>query len=296
MANGVLTITFVIMMRMNKITAPLWVVLVALLAACNTNNVTRDEEIGKFFSDAQVNGTFGIFDNAQGQFTVYNLARFRDSAYLPASTFNIFNALAALGTGAVFSDTVMLTWDGTVHKGPGGDTMHQWNRDMTLREAFEVSNVPAFRAIARKIGKDTMQMLLDSIGYGRRYDTFRITGNIDTFWLDNTLRVTADEQLGFVKKLYFRQLPFQNREQELVRSMMVRERNDKYILAYKTGWGVTEKGTQLGWMVGWIEENKHVYPFAMNLETANAGIDMVQVRLELLKKILTHLGFFEGRK
>jgi beta-lactamase class D len=46
--------------------------------------------------------------------------------------------------------------------------------------------------------------------------------------------------------------------------MMIRERNDKYILAYKTGWGTTENGNQLGWFVGWIEENKHVYPFVMN--------------------------------
>lgn len=264
--------------------------------SCNTNNVTQNPSLKQFFDEAGVTGTFGIFDNAQGQFTVYNLTRFRDSAYLPASTFKIFNSLAALGTGVVFSDTVVVPWDGVVRKAPGGDTMHAWNKDMNMREAFEVSNVGFYREMARRIGKDTMQMLLDSVGYGRRYDTFRIQNNLDTFWLDNTLKVTADEQLGLVKKLYFRQLPFQNREQEIVRSMMIRESNDKYILAYKTGLAGTDKGTQLAWVVGWIEENKHVYPFAMNIEKADARTDMVKVRMDIFRSILKHLGFFEGKK
>lgn len=271
--------------------------LVALVfSACNTNNVTQDDSLKKYFDDAGVQGTFAIFDNAQGQFTVYNLKRYRDSAYLPASTFKIFNSLAALGTGVVFSDTVVVPWDKVVRMGPGGDTMKQWNKDMDMREAFSVSNVGFYQEMARRIGKDTMQKLLDSVGYGLRYDTFRIKGNMDRFWLDNTLKITPDEQLGFVKRLYFKQLPFQNREQEIVKSLMVRESNDKYILAYKTGWGTTEKGNQLGWVVGWVEENKHVYPFVLNIESPDAKMDMVGARMKILKGILTQMGFFEGHK
>jgi beta-lactamase class D len=263
---------------------------------CNTNNVTQDDSLKKHFDDAGVTGTFGIFDNAQGQFTIYNLTRFRDSAYLPASTFKIFNSLAALGTGVIFSDTVVVPWDKVVRTGPGGDTMHAWNKDMNMQEAFRVSNVGFYQEMARRIGKDSMQLLLDSLGYGRRYDTFRIGDNLDKFWLDNTFKVTADEQLGLVKKLYFRQLPFQNREQEIVRNMMIQERNDKYILAYKTGWGQLENGNQLGWVVGWIEENKHIYPFSLNIESKEANPDFATIRLNLLKNILKQLGFFEGRK
>lgn len=270
--------------------------LFVMLWGCTTNNVTQDNSLKKFFDEAGVSGTFGIFDNAQGQFTVYNLVRFRDSAYLPASTFKIFNSLAALGTGVIFNDTVVVPWDGIIRKGPGGDTLHQWNRDMNMQEAFAVSNVAFYQELARKIGKDTMQKLLDSIGYGRRYDTFKISENIDRFWLDNSLKITADEQLGFVKRLYFKQLPFQNREQEIVKSLMIRERNDKYILAYKTGLGTTETGNQLAWVVGWIEENKHVYPFAMNIESKNKDLDMVATRMKILKGIMQTLGFFEGMK
>ncbi len=263
-----------------------------VLAACNTNNITQDNSLKKYFDAEKVEGCFGFFDNGQGQFTIYNMPRYRDSAYLPASTFKIFNSLVALSTGRIFSDTVVVPWDGIVRRGPGGDTMSQWNKDMNMREAFAVSNVGFYQEMARRIGRDTMQMMLDSVGYGNK----KIGNHIDSFWLDNSLKITPDEQLGLVKRLYFRQLPFQNREQELVKDMMVREKTDKYTLAYKTGWGKTEKGNQLGWMVGWIEENKHPYFFVLNVESTDANVDMIAVRKNIVNNILKTWGFFEGKK
>ena len=270
---------------------PSFIVLLILANGCNSNNVTIENSFKKYLDENKVDGCFGLWDNAQNQFTIYNIKRFRDTAYLPASTFKIFNSLAALSTGKIFSDTVIVPWDGVYRKGPGGDTMKAWNKDMNMREAFAVSNVGFYQEMARRVGKDTMQMLLDSIKYGNH----TIGGPVDSFWLNNSLKITADEQLGFVKRLFFKQLPFQNREQEIVKDLMIREKTDKYILAYKTGWGKTEKGNQLGWLVGWIEENRHVYFFSMNLETPDKDVDMVKVRLNVLNGILKQMGFFEGK-
>lgn len=262
------------------------------LAGCSTNNITQENELKRYFDAEGVTGCFGFFDNGQGQFSIYNMPRYRDSAFTPASTFKIFNALVALGTGRIFSDTVVLKWDGKIRTGPRGDTMTQWNKDMDMREAFEVSNVPFFQELARRIGRDTMQKMLDSLSYGNK----KIGSAVDSFWLNNTLKITPDEQLGLVKKLYFRQLPLQNREQEIVKNLMVREQTDKYILAYKSGWGQTDQGNQLGWLVGWIEENRHPYFFVLNLESPDPKKDMVQARMNMLKAILKEKGFFEGKK
>lgn len=266
--------------------------LLALLAACSTNNITQEDGLKKYFDENKLVGCFGFFDNGQGQFTVYNMPRYRDSAYMPASTFKIFNSLVALGTGRIFSDTVVVPWDGVVRTGPGGDTMSSWNKDMNMREAFAVSNVGFYQEMARRIGRDTMQKMLDSVGYGNK----KIGDKVDMFWLDGSLTITPDEELGLVKRLYFKQLPFQNREQEIVKDLMVREKTDKYILAYKTGWGKTKQGNQLGWMVGWIEENRHPYFFVLNVESADSGIDMISVRKNILNGILKDKGFFEGKK
>ena len=77
---------------------------------------------------------------------------------------------------------------------------------------------------------------------------------------------------------------------------MLREDNSNYKLSYKTGWGVGENGDQIGWIVGWIEENRHPYFFVLNIESADPKIDMVNSRMSLLKSILSNLGFFEGKK
>jgi beta-lactamase class D len=77
---------------------------------------------------------------------------------------------------------------------------------------------------------------------------------------------------------------------------MLFEDKPAYKLSYKTGWGQNENGNQLGWIVGWIEENKHPYFFVLNIESKDPNFDMGTIRMKILKDILTHLGFMQGKK
>ena len=131
------------------------------------------------------------------------------------------------------------------------------------------------------------------MGYGSRYQKTKI-GKVDSFWLNNSLKVTADEQLGLVKKLYFDQLPFQKRSMHIIKELMVMEKNANYTLAYKTGWGKIENGNAIGWMIGWIVEEQHPYFFALNFD-GDQQINLPQVRINILKGILNKLGFLKGK-
>ncbi len=259
---------------------------VILLSSCSLNNVTEDDQLGSYFDSLHVRGCFGLFDNGSGQFTIYNLKRFRDSSYTPASTFKIVNSLIGIQTGVISNENMVIKWDGVTRWNP------DWNKDLSMAEAFRVSAVNYYQEVARRIGHEVMKKWIDSLGYGNK----DISGPVDSFWLNNHLKITPDEQLGLVKKLYFNQLPFFNRTQEIVRKVMLRESNANYRLSYKTGWGVSEEGHQIGWIVGWIEENNHPYFFVLNLESTDSQIDMMNVRLHLLKSILGKLGFFEAKK
>jgi len=264
--------------------------------ACSSNNVTEDNSLKKYFDSAHVTGCFGLFDNSQGQFTIYNLAAFKDSAYLPASTFKIINSLIGIETGRISNENMVIKWDGITRFYDPGDTAFAWNKDLTMKEAFKVSAVPYYQEVARRIGKDTMQHWLDTLGYGQRYGKFSITSNIDTFWLDNSLKVTADEELGVVKRLYFDQLPFFKSTQKTVRNVMLQEDNANFKLSYKTGWGTKPNGDPIGWIVGWIEENRHPYFFVLQLISDNPHYDMKPARIGILKSILREKGFFQGKK
>lgn len=255
-----------------------------LNAGCSPNNVTTDESLEKFFKENNATGCFALMNNANGEFTMYNLGRYRDSAYLPASTFKIVNALIGLQTGKIINDSMIIKWDGKDRH------RSECNQDMSMYQAFRLSCPAWYQELARRIGKDTMQQWLDSLSYGNK----KIT-KIDTFWLDNSLKIRPDEELGLVKKLYFNQLPFYKLNQEIVKKAMLFEDTPNYKLSYKTGWGHKENGANLAWVVGWIEENRHPYFFVLNFETAPQNADIPGIRMKMLKGILKQLGFMEGK-
>lgn len=259
------------------LTATIW------LSACTPNNVKEAKEWEKHFTKYKLEGCFMLFNNGQGTFRVYNIDRAKER-FLPASTFKIFNSLVGLQTGIISDTNMVIRWDSVTRPRP------EWNQDLAMNQAFRLSSVPYFQEVARRIGRDTMQRWLDSVQYGNHK-----IGKIDSFWLDNSLQISPDEQLGLVKQLYFNQLPFQRRVQELVAGLMMQENTPKYKLAYKTGWGVAGK-KQIAWMAGWIEENMHPSFFVLNFETEDASLDIPALRQEIMRAILTEEGFFKGER
>lgn len=264
----------------------LFFILVLFCFSCSPNNVNIDDSLEKYFKENNVEGCFALFNNGTGEFTIYNLDRYKSGKFLPASTFKIVNSLIGLQTGVISGPNMVIKWDSVKRFNP------EWNKDLTMREAFRVSAVNYYQEVARRIGKDTMQLWLDSVKYGSK----QIKTRIDSFWLDNSLKITPDEQLGLVKQLYFKQLPFYAPYQDTVKKIMLFEDKPEYKLSYKTGWGKMENGNHLGWIVGWIEENRHPYFFVLNLESAHPNFDMINVRIKILKDILAQLGFMKGIK
>ena len=259
--------------------------------SCSVNKAKTDNSLKKYFDKNKVDGCFTMLNNADGEITVYNM-NLDTQRFSPASTFKIVNSLIGLQTGRIINDTMLIKWDGKVRLFPGGDTARSWNKDMGMTEAFKVSSVPYYQEVARRIGRDTMQQWIDSIGYGNK----NISGPIDSFWLNGKLKISPDEQLGLVKKLYFDQLPFRKSVQQMVRDVMLQENNTAYKLSYKTGWGDDDKGNDIGWVVGWIEENKHVYFFVTFVKAPERNTDISTLRMNITKSILKQYGFFEGKK
>jgi beta-lactamase class D len=254
-------------------------------SGCSVNRANIDDSLKKYFDENKAEGCFTMLDNSSGKVTVYNMSM-DTMRFTPASTFKIMNSLIGLETGRITDEKMLIKWDGIKRWN------EEWNKDLTMEEAFKASAVNYYQEVARRIGKDTMQHWLDSVGYGNK----KIGDSIDSFWLNNNLKISPDEQLGLVKRLYFDQLPFQKRTHQIVRDVMVQEDNTAYQLCYKTGWGFDEKQNNIGWVVGWVEENKHPYFFVLLLKSREKSYDMQNSRMNILKSILKQYGFFEGKK
>ncbi len=250
------------------------------LAACTRNNVKEKPQYKAIFDKYKVHGTFAAYDNVFDENSIYNLPRFRDSSFCPASTFKIVNGLIGLETGTIVKNDIV-KWDGK----PKWNK--DWEKDMNFDQAFKTSCVWYFQDVARKIGKDTMQRFLDSISYGSK----KITTKIDSFWLDNSLKIKPDEQLGLLKKLYFKTLGkyFSNRTMDAVKDAMLMEKTDKYGLYYKTGLAFNENKMPLGWIMGWVEftgPKPKVNFFLLNVEGKVSTEAMIELRKPMLMELL----------
>ncbi|HVS97990.1 MAG TPA: penicillin-binding transpeptidase domain-containing protein [Puia sp.] len=266
-----------------------------LFFACSTNNVTLDDSLGHFFDSAGVKGTFALFDNGQGRFTIYNLPRYRDSLYPAAETFDILQALIAFQTGVIKDDKAIVpvensTVEDTVRSGKATKATIPLTYAGAMRDRSLAGDL-AFRRLADSIGIDTLRKWVDSLRYGNK-DVRADSGHV----IVRGIKINADQELGLVKKLYFNQLPFFRRPQDLVKQMMTTEVNSNYKLVYKTGRAATLPGPAIGWVMGWVEENKHPYFFVVNLESPNGQADVEGIGIQLSKRILRTLGFFQGVK
>jgi beta-lactamase class D len=121
-------------------------VLLAFLAlhGCSTN--WKDSaEVAELFESAGVAGAFVLYDVDAGRFIGHNQTRAK-VRFVPASTFKIPNSLIGLSVGAVKSVDDVLPYGGKPQP------FDAWEKDMGLREAIALSNVPIYQELARRVG------------------------------------------------------------------------------------------------------------------------------------------------
>lgn len=174
---------------------------------------------------------------------------------LPASTFKIPNTLIALEEGVIASPDEVFKWDGQVR------FVDAWNQDHSLRTAFPVSCVWFYQELAKRIGNETYLRHLKAMDYGNK-----LTGpELTRFWLDGDLRITAEEQIAFLKRLYRGEFQFEPQHYALLKEVMEIEKTDGHAIYAKTGWAVRDDGEH-GWYVGYVETAGDTWFFATNIE------------------------------
>ncbi|WP_040777551.1 class D beta-lactamase [Massilia timonae] len=235
-----------------------------------------DAKIAEMFDQAGVTGTFVVHDVATGEYVGHDRQR-AAIRYVPASTYKIPNSLIGLATGAVSSVDEVLPYGG------GPTYLPQWARDMPLREAIRISNVPVYKELARRIGMPRMREGLRRLDYGNM-DAGSV---IDAFWLDGPLKISALEQTRFLGRLAQGKLPFPKAAMAAVREIV--RQDDHANLYAKTGWYMPDdRKNQIGWWVGWVEKDGKVYAFALNVDITDDTV--AAKRVPLGKAALQALG------
>ena len=141
----------------------------------------------------------------------------------------------------------------------------QWNKDLNLRESFQVSCVPAFQNLARSIGEKRMKSWIDTVNYGDK----NISSGIDDFWLPRenktSIKISPKEQAILLQKLVNRTIPAKESSVKFLKELMRFKSTEKGALFGKTGSGSNIdgiKGNGVGWYVGVVESNGETIAFA----------------------------------
>jgi beta-lactamase class D len=251
----------------------------SFVASCYSSQPIELSELKSVFDKYKVDGSILIYNQNDNVYMGYNLARC-NIAFCPASTFKIPNTLIALESDIATTESVF-KWNGEKR------TFPSWEKDMTIKEAFQVSAVPVYQEIARRVGVEKMKYYTQLFNYGNLDINAE---NIDKFWLEGKSDITQFQQVYFLQKLYNLQLPISENTMKLTKEIMLHETADNYKISGKTGWAVRQDES-VTWFVGYIETENNVYFFATNV-APNKDTDLntfSQVRIELTKEVFKEL-------
>ena len=180
----------------------------------------------------------------------------------PVSTFKIPHALAALDSGVPSGADVVFRYDGA----PAWAAT--WKRDHTLATAIRYSVVWYFQRLATMLGSGRERDYLARFGYGNQ----DISSGLTTFWLDESLQISPDEQLKFLVRLQEDALPVSKDAMRVVREILVQPDGAVVnalgehsfaapwpagtVVAAKTG-----RGQDVAWLIGHVSRGERSWAF-----------------------------------
>ncbi len=186
----------------------------------------------------------------------------------PASTFKIPHSLAALDAKVIGGIDAKLAYDGA------DVPFASWKTDHTLATAMRNSVVWYYQRLAEKLGPEREKDYLRRFAYGNE-DT---SSGLTNFWLGRSLRITPEEQLAFLRKLFVTDdLPVRPEVRRAVRQILVQPEGKVVnalgehafaapwpagtTVSTKTGAAQQQDGTSVRWLVGEVRRGGRSWIF-----------------------------------
>ena len=231
-----------------------------------------------------------MFNNKTGCFILYDLTTNKSvigygekqcaTRISPCSTFKIPLALMAFDQGIFKNEDEIIKWDGVDR----GST--DWNKDQTPKTWLQYSTVWVSQWLTPQLGVAKTAYYLNNFQYGNN----DMSGGITQFWLGSTLKISGNEQLIFLKRLWQNQLAVSDFAVNTTKKALYAEKSEIGSILYsKTGSGFSNDN-RIGWLVGYLFYNNHNYIFVTNFTSKeNSKISAGQEARDITKQIIHEL-------
>lgn len=231
------------------------------------------EDLGSFF--AGYDGSFVLYDQKADRYSIFNKQK-SESRVSPDSTYKIYSALFALESHVITDEHSTLAWNGVQYP------YEEWNRNHTLSTAMKNSVNWYFQELDKGTGTDHLQTYLSQIGYGNE----NVSGGIDRFWMESSLKISPVEQVLLLRSFYSNQFVFQENNIQTVKDALKLEEKEGALLSGKTGTGAVNGKETNGWFIGYVETKGNTYFFATNIQGKDhsTGSKAAEITLSILKE------------
>lgn len=218
------------------------------------------------------------FEGQKGCFLLYNMKTKKFETvigeetcrerFVACSTFKVPLAVMAFDSGVLKDENQVLKWDGV--KG----FLESHNHDHNAKTWMRDSVVWFSQRITPQLGKEKIEKYLHSFHYGNE----DFSGGITQAWLvnpsdkDPAIKISAYEQVEFMKNLWTDQLPVSKRATRITREITYLETSPKgFKLSGKSGSSFYDHNYQakerlgFGWFVSHLQNGDQEYITAANL-------------------------------
>lgn len=221
-------------------------------------------------------GSFVLYDSTEDTWKIYN----KDYALTrvsPVSTYKIYSALFGLESNIISPEQSLISWDGKDYE------LDVWNSDQTLESAMQNSVTWYFQAIDKQSDLSTTRDYIKKIGYGNQI----VGDDLSSYWVDSSLKISPIEQIEMLQKFYYNQFDFSSKNIDTVKDSIRLYSTNNGTVYGKTGTGEINGRNSLGWFIGYIEKNDHIYFFATDIQ--NEELATGAIATDLTFSILSDL-------
>lgn len=198
-----------------------------------TQNNTINQSVD--FSDCfnGVNGSAVFYNIENDEYRLYN-EQACEIQYSPCSTFKIITTLLGLENGVISDENSTMKYNGALYP------VESWNKNLTLKEAFQTSCVWYFKQVIDEVGQNAVQKMLTDIGYGN-CDISEWSGSslnpmpdLNGFWLESSLEISPKEQVQVLTKVFDGKTSASPNAISIIKKVMLIEEKENVSLFGKT--------------------------------------------------------------
>lgn len=240
---------------------------------------TSDETIiTKDFSEqfGTYTGSFVLYDLENRQWLINDREQ-AATRTAPDSTYKIYDALFALDAGIISPENSKISWSGTEYP------FEAWNKNQTLSSAITSSVNWYFQSLDEQLGRSALQSYVYEIGYGNR----DLSGELSSYWLESTLKISPVEQVKLLASLYCNDFAFNPEHIQAVKDSIRLSSSSSGTIYGKTGTGRINGLDINGWFIGFIESPDHTWIFATNIKADHSatGSNAAEITMSILSDL-----------